>query len=956
MAAKKNETTKEKDPVASQGINSLHDAAEQKFLDSPFFIRDIEGRTSEEIIHILGVHQIELKMQADELRRTHLDLEESRDRYLDLYEFAPVGYLTLTDTVLISQANLTVSELLGIERARMINTPFRELIAPEDLETWDHYFSLLLKSGKKQNTRIMLTRGDGSRFPARLESILSTGGNNGLSIRVAVSDISDLMRAEKKLQMSGEQVRMQARMLDAVGDAVIAADTDHKIIFWNDAATRIYGWKQEEVIGHYAADILVPELSKEEALKITSQLNRGVMWVGECRVHHRDGHVFPIHITDSPVFNDKGELVAIIGVSHDISEQKLAETELRNKEETLLRAHELLEAVTKGADVIIAAQDTDFNYIFFNQAYKDEILRLTGRELTLGDSMVELFADIPEEQKNAVNEWSKVLNGKNVNQVLEFGDPGKHRRVYHVIHTPLRDADGSIIGAGEVAYDVTKQVQIEDKLREIREYLDNLITYANAPIIVWDPEFRVTRFNRAFEHLTGRKATEVIGKRLEMLLPENYLTLAMELIKKTTEGERWDSVEIPILHKNGGIRTVLWNSAAITGNDGKTIISTIAQGQDITERKKIEAEFRLRAVEYAKMNLALEEEIRQRKISDTSLKKTLSLLNASLEATADGILVVDQQGLITSYNQNFLTMWNIPRGVIESGEDRILLDYILPQLKNPEDFLSNVRELYAHTTRESYDMIEFNDGKIFERYSKPQKLGDNVAGRVWSFRDVTDRKHAEDKLMASVQEKEVLLREIHHRVKNNLQLISGLLDMTRMRTVDESTNHILADMMLKIQTMAQIHTRLYESKQFGKIGIIAQCRDQVTALSNIYSHKGHEINCEIHSGEIFLPVDQALPCALIINEILSNAYKHAFKGQNNGRIDISAFRENGKVRIVVHDDGIGLPGNLDINHSNSLGLKLIRTLVQHQLKGSLSVNSHQGTEIIVEFPMILEET
>ena len=79
-------------------------------------------------------------------------------------------------------------------------------------------------------------------------------------------------------------------------------------------------------------------------------------------------------------------------------------------------------------------------------------------------------------------------------------------------------------------------------------------------------------------------------------------------------------------------------------------------------------------------------------------------------------------------------------------------------------------------------MIEFNDGKIFERYSKPQKIGDSVVGRVWSFRDITDRKHAEEKLVASLQEKEVLLREIHHRVKNNLQLISGLLDMTRMRT------------------------------------------------------------------------------------------------------------------------------------------------------------------------------
>jgi two-component sensor histidine kinase len=218
--------------------------------------------------------------------------------------------------------------------------------------------------------------------------------------------------------------------------------------------------------------------------------------------------------------------------------------------------------------------------------------------------------------------------------------------------------------------------------------------------------------------------------------------------------------------------------------------------------------------------------------------------------------------------------------------------------------------------------------------------------------DVTDRKRAEENLLASVHEKEVLLREIHHRVKNNLQLISGLLDMTRMRTADESTNTILTDLMLKIQTMAQIHTRLYENKQFEKISLTGQIRDQVTALSNIYSHKGHEIICEMNMQAIFLPVDQAIPCALVINEILSNAYKHAFKGRKHGTIEISAMQENGQIKITIRDDGIGIPDNFDISRTNSLGLKLIRTLVQSQLKGSLVFKSQNGTAVAMEFPVI----
>jgi PAS domain S-box-containing protein len=327
----------------------------------------------------------------------------------------------------------------------------------------------------------------------------------------------------------------------------------------------------------------------------------------------------------------------------------------------------------------------------------------------------------------------------------------------------------NIVGAGEVAYDVTKPVLVEEKLRETKEYLDNLINNASSLVIVWDPQFRITLFNRAFEHLTGRDAKETLGQRFDILLPDTYAPLAMDLVRKTLDGGRWESVEIPILDKNGEIRTVLWNSATIFGADGKTIVSTIAQGLDITDRKKTESEFRLRALEYEKMNMVLEEEIRQRKISDTMLKNTLSLLNASLESTADGIFVVDQQDKITSYNQNFVTMWNIPTILLESGENERVINYLLPQLRNAEGFLTSNKELKAHPEDESSDIIEFIDGKIFERYSKSQKIGESVVGRVWSFRDVTDRKLAEEAKIAS----EIRYRRLFETAQDGILILDA---------------------------------------------------------------------------------------------------------------------------------------------------------------------------------------
>jgi PAS domain S-box-containing protein len=764
-------------------------------------------------------------------------------------------------------------------------------------------------------------------------------------VRIYAADITGLKRIEKDLRRAYEHT---SDILESISDSFIAVDKNWRITYINRKALEYTHKNPNDVLGKTIWEVFPSIISTQlETFYRKAMVSRESLVFKNVSVV-AEGEKFELH--GYPMQDG----LTIIG--QNITEREQAEALLRQRDEQLMRARELLEAVTKGTEVIIAVQDTDFHYLYYNDAYKEEIQRLTGKEITIGSSMIEVFADVPKEQKRAIKEWSRVLNGENVNEKIEFGNHGPNRKVYRVLHVPIRDTSGAISGAGEVAFDITKQVEVEEKLHETREYLDNLIACANGPIIVWDPQFRITLFNRAFEHMTGRKVKDVIGQGLEILLPEKYLTRAMDLIKKTSKGERWESVEIPILHKKGETRTVLWNSAAILGSDGKTLVATIALGQDITERKKIESEYRLKAAEYAKINVALEEEIQQRKSADTNLKKTLSLLNASLESTADGILVVDQDGTVTSYNQNFITMWNIPSEMVKTKDNQKIISYFPSQIRDPDGFLANMNDLLLHPSRESYDMVELNDGRIIERYSKPQKIGKDVVGRVWSFRDITDRKRSEEKLVASLEEKEVLLREIHHRVKNNLQLITGLLDMTRMRTQDEITPGVLTDMMLKIQTMAQIHTRLYESKQFGKIGLTGQFRDQVTALSNIYSHKGHEISCEIHAEEIFLPVDQALPCALVINEILSNSYKHAFKGKKHGNIDVSAVQENGHIRITVRDDGIGIPPDFDISQTNSLGMKLIRTLVMHQLKGSLHINSHHGTEMIVEFPLFVTRT
>ncbi len=219
-------------------------------------------------------------------------------------------------------------------------------------------------------------------------------------------------------------------------------------------------------------------------------------------------------------------------------------------------------------------------------------------------------------------------------------------------------------------------------------------------------------------------------------------------------------------------------------------------------------------------------------------------------------------------------------------------------------------------------------------------------------RDITDRKKAEEELKASLQEKEALLGEIHHRVKNNLQVISSLLDMRTLRTSDPKVVDLCRDARAKIQTMALIHTHIYQSGRFSQIDMRDYLRELVSYLSQVYSEKRKHIIPVVTQADVCLSVTQAVPLAIILNEAISNAFKHAYKSREKGKVEIRLVKtDKDTVRLSVKDRGIGLPPGVDIYRAQTLGLKLIRNLVKDQLKGVLRVGQDGGTEIIVEFKL-----
>lgn len=220
-----------------------------------------------------------------------------------------------------------------------------------------------------------------------------------------------------------------------------------------------------------------------------------------------------------------------------------------------------------------------------------------------------------------------------------------------------------------------------------------------------------------------------------------------------------------------------------------------------------------------------------------------------------------------------------------------------------------------------------------------------TVSRVVVLRDVTDRKRSE-KIKQSLKEKEILLQEIHHRVKNNIQIISSLLSLQSFYIKDEKYKEMLKDSQDRIKSMALIHEKLYQSANLADISLEEYIQDLVQSLYRSYGTSS--ITLEVEGSDVSLGIDAAIPCGLIINELVSNSLKHAFP-DDKGKIRICFRSKDDDIELVVSDNGMGIPDTIDFRTTESLGLHLVTILVEDQLKGTVSLERSNGTTFIITF-------
>jgi len=402
----------------------------------------------------------------------------------------------------------------------------------------------------------------------------------------------------------------------------------------------------------------------------------------------------------------------------------------------------------------------------------------------------------------------------------------------------------------------------------------------------------------------------------ERVHPDDVHTVQEEISALLMENQISVS-EYRIVRPDGEIRWMYGRSDLVRDDEGKPLRYIVVLF-DITARKRAEEALHVNELRFRGMT----------------------------EQLADMLFVTDAQGIITYVSPACKRLFGrSPEQVVGSAFTGFL----------PEYERSRTLELFRATANrrnpaQQMDLVfRHANGSHFAGELSTSILSKDgvVNGTIGLVRDVTERKRRDQELKASLREKEVLLKEIHHRVKNNLQIISSLISLQASRVKDEESRVLFDESRSRIRALALVHERLYWSESLASIDFKEYLKGVIQDL--LHAGGNEHITIDLDADSVSLDIDQAIPCGLIVNELCTNALKHAFPDKTRGRIAVSLREcDDGSVLLAVRDDGIGLPADLDVFRETSMGMTLVTSLVD-QIGGSLAVDRNGGTAFALTF-------
>ncbi len=446
--------------------------------------------------------------------------------------------------------------------------------------------------------------------------------------------------------------------------------------------------------------------------------------------------------------------------------------------------------------------------------------------------------------------------------------------------------------------------------------LHEFLEAAPDAIVVVDREGVITAANELAARMFGYSPSELPGRKIEALVPERYRDLHMvhrtQYVAEPRKRPMGAGRALTGLKKDGSEFPIEISLSPLRSDGAFRVISII---RDLTDRLRYEAKFR-----------------------------------GFLESAPDAVVVVNGDGEIVTINSLTERMFGYSREELLGRKVEVLVPnrYHHTHVHQRSAYSREPRTRPMGAGRELTGQRK--DGSEFPVEISLSPLETEEGTLVISIvRDVTQRHQAEAQIKASLREKEVLLKEIHHRVKNNLQVTSSLLKLQSGYIQDPQAREMFAESQNRIRSMALVHEKLYQSRDLSRIDFADYIKSLASLLFRSFGGDRERIALNVEGDHIFLSVETAVPCGLIVNELLSNSLKHAFPEGREGEIVVAVHgSEPGWYVISVKDTGVGLPTGLDVEQTETLGLQLVRTLAG-QLRAEVEVLRDGGTEFKIRF-------
>ncbi len=405
---------------------------------------------------------------------------------------------------------------------------------------------------------------------------------------------------------------------------------------------------------------------------------------------------------------------------------------------------------------------------------------------------------------------------------------------------------------------------------------------------------------------------EIVKKAMH---PES-IKVFLEAIDSALRGERPFDMEYTFFRKDGQTSVLHTKGEAVCDSAGRPV-KMFGVVQDITERR----------------------------LAEEKLKLAGAYNRSLIEASLDPLVTIAADGKITDVNMATELVTGYSR------EELIGTDFS-EYFTEPEKARGGYQKVFRDGKVYDYALeISHRNGHttpVLYNASVYSNEAGEVIGVFAAARNITERKKMEDRIRASLKEKEVLLQEIHHRVKNNMTVISSLLKLQADKVKDEHYKELFNESTNRIKTMALIHEKLYRSEDLARIVFSDYIKDMMDNILGSYGIDASKVHLKRELERIILPLDTSIPCGLIVNELLSNSLKYAFPGGRLGEIRVSLRNNKGKVELMVGDDGVGLPAYLDFRNTGSLGLNIVNALVR-QIRGNIELHTERGTEFLITF-------